>query len=488
MDFEIIFEFLKTWYWVPVVMLYVGAIITILIQNRNPTKTVAWMMVIVFVPVLGLLIYYFFGRRFTKKAVFRRRHEKEFHSFFVQLSEFENHFLKRLENGLDKNNRFKSLFTYLFNEKVSFSLDKNHVKLLKDGNEKFKSLFEDIRNAKRYIHLEYYIFEDDPLSQRLLETLAKKVEEGVEVRIIMDGLGSNPSIRFLRKIRALGIQCTVFLPIKFTYLADSNYRNHRKVIVIDDEIGYVGGINIAIKYYNQDDDSIYWRDTSIRIVGDAVFNLEIQFAITWHFTKGESYILNSPPSFFSSESIYDGPSVVGFSWCGPSSEAPYCLETIIIAIQKARRSIRICTPYFVPDEALLSALSIAAASGVEVSLIVPESGDSKIVQWASNSFYKPLLKRGVNIYQYKKGFMHAKTMVIDESLSMVGTVNMDLRSFYINFEVASWIEDEAFAASMNELFLEDLKDAELIDLKEWTKRKWYIRSVESVCRLLAPIL
>ncbi len=488
MDLNIILEFLKTWYWVPVVIVYIGAIVTILIQNRNPTKTVAWLMVIVFVPIIGMLIYFFFGRRFTKKAIFRKRYEEEFHSFFTQLSEFENHFLKRLEHGFDQESRFKSLFTYLFNEKVCFSLDKNHVQLLKNGNEKFKVLFEDIKNAKRYIHLEYYIFEDDALTDRLLIALREKVIEGVQVRIIIDGLGSNPSRKFLKRIRDLGILCTEFLPITFAYLSDSNYRNHRKVIVIDDDIGYVGGINIALKYYNQEDDSVFWRDTSIRIVGDAVFNLEIQFAITWHFTKGESYILKAPESFLSSESIYDGKSMVGFSWCGPSSEAPYCLETIIIAIQKARHSIRICTPYFVPDEALLSALSIAAASGVEVSIIVPESGDSKIVQWASNSFYKPLLKRGVDIYQYKKGFMHAKTLVIDDSLSMVGTVNLDLRSFYINFEVASWIEDKEFAASMNEVFMNDLKDSEAIDLKRWNKRKWYIRSLESISRLLAPIL
>lgn len=488
MNWSLILEFIKSWYWIPVLLLYIGVLTTILIQNRNPTKTVAWMLVIVFIPVLGLLLYLFFGRRFTKKAVFRKRYEKNFESFFSQIEENENHLLKRLERGLGANQQFVALFKYLMNEKVSFTLDKNHVKVLKNGNQKFTLLMQDIQSAKKYIHLEYYIFEDDELSMKLIELLAKKVKEGVKVRLIIDGLGSNPSKRFLKYIHEQGILCMEFLPIRFSYLADSNYRNHRKVVIIDDQIGYVGGINIAKKYYNLDGDPLYWRDTSIRINGDAVFNLEIQFSITWHYTGGANYMISLPKSFLSLETPYEGRSTLAFAWSGPSSDAPYCLETIIIAIQKARQSILITTPYFVPDEALLSALGIAAASGVEVRMIVPNKGDSRVVQWASHSFYKPLLSRGVKIYQYEKGFMHAKTMVIDQEVSMVGTVNLDLRSFYINFEVAAWIKDSSIAAEMYEMFYEDLNSCQELELSSWNKRPWYVKTMESVCRLLAPIL
>lgn len=488
MNWILILEFIKSWYWIPVLLLYMGVIITILIQNRNPTKTVAWMLVIVFIPVVGILLYIFFGRRFTKKAVFRKRYESKFESFFNQIAEHENYFFQRHERGLGDDYRFQSLFKYLMNEKVSFTLDKNDVQLLKNGNQKFEYLFEDISNAQNYVHLEYYIFEEDDLSKRLIDLLGKKVKEGVKVRLIMDGLGSNPSRRFLKYIRSKGILCTEFLPITISYLSDTNYRNHRKVVIIDDAIGYIGGINVSQKYLNMEGDSLYWRDTSIRIYGDAVFNLEIQFCITWHFTEGESYLIKPPPSFLSLTTPFNGYSTIAFSWCGPSSEAPYCLETIIIAIQKARKSIFITTPYFVPDEALLSALSIAAASGVEVKMIVPNKGDSRVVQWASNSFLKPLLKRGVQIYQYQKGFMHAKTMVIDEQLSMIGTVNMDLRSFYINFEVAGWIHNPEIAFEMHELFFEDLKHCLPLDLSTWNARPWYLRSLESISRLLAPIL
>lgn len=486
---EIVSTYILQWYWLPMLIIYAGVILMLLIENRNPTKTVAWLLLIIFVPLVGLLFYLFFGRRFTKKKKFKKKYYKQHAQFFSNLKEKENFLSLDMYTALESYPNYKSSFEYLLHEKVSYTFSGNEVSIFHNGNDKFTALFEDIANAAKYIHLEYYRIEDDSLSQKLFSLLKEKVEEGLKVRIIMDGFGSNPKRKFLEKLKSWGLEVAVFLPVRFSAFSDNNYRNHRKLVIIDGVLAYIGGINLSEKYINQEHDSLYWRDTAMRFEGNSVFNLEIQFWNTWNFVGGTYFQEPNIDIFLKdfSQNIR-GNSIIGFSWSDPSSHAPFCLETLLLAIYNAKKSVKICTPYFIPEESLIKALNLAVSRGVRVQIIVPFKGDSRIVQWASSSFYKPLLRRGVEIYRYTKGFMHAKTVLIDDTLFSIGTLNLDIRSFYINFEVTSWILDAELGKEMAIQYDMDLANSEQVDLIRWGKRSVFNRALESVCRLLAPLL
>src|SRR5690606_12634426 len=478
-------DFSKEWYWVPVALVYTGVIITILGENRNPTKTLAWMLVIVFLPGLGLLIYFFFGRRFKKKKVFREKNKEE-HRVFFDRWEKERPALERKLNELDDSlGDLASVFRFLLNENVSAPTLNNKVKLLINGEQKFDELFDAITSAKHHVHLEYYIFEADEMGHKLLDLLLKKAAQGVKVRFLVDDFGTRKMKAEEKLMLDGGIDFIRFLPVRFTSLSDSNYRNHRKVAIIDGAVAFVGGINIANRYVNDGNEALYWRDTSVKISGDSVFLLQFQFWLTWHFSEGVSYKLTED---YLSGIKEEGNSAISFALSDPGSPAPYNMEAILIAISRARSSIQICTPYFVPTEQISTALVVAAASGIKVELIMPKSSDSFIVHHASFSFLKPLLKRGVHVYLYEKGFMHAKTICIDGKLAFVGTVNMDIRSFFINFEISAVIYDTYLCKEMLQQFEIDKADSQKIDIDYWRSRTLLERGLDSVCRLLAPVL
>lgn len=487
-SWQTIIDFIVRWYWVPLTLTYVGVIITILSENRNPTKSLAYILVIVFIPVLGLIIYYFVGRKpvFRRPALKRKNlfDKKMMAQYFDELKPQMEEKLHYLETVIGD---MSYPFRYLYNQRQSLISTGNAVTLLNNGEEKFPALFKALENARSHIHIEYYIFTADDVGNRLADIIIKKKSEGVEVRVIVDDVGSNHIGKLPKRFQEAGIEFLKTLPVAFSSLANSNYRNHRKIVVIDGTIGFIGGINLDERYWNNGKHDIYWRDTAVCIEGPAVNLLQAQFMLSWFFSGGsENFGVRT--NYFNRNPPKRGNAIVGVAASGPSSSAPYIMETILLAIHQAKKTIRITSPYFIPSEQLTSALVIAAASGVEVELILPAKSDSYIVQHASFSFIKPLLQRGVKVYLYQKGFIHAKSIFIDSMLVFVGTANLDTRSFYLNFEITSIIHEEAFCKACEASFEKDKQMSTLVTLNQWLDRSLFHRGLDSVCRLVAALL
>ena len=481
-----IWNFVKDWYWIPLTLVNTAAFITILIENGKPEKTTAWLMVIVFLPVVGVLLYYFFGQKFKKDKYFKRLDDRYRERLQEQWNDLEPFIAKEIRLTETYDAHLNDVFEYLVRTKNSIPTSNNSIDLLINGEEKFTALRDDLQKAKHHIHLEYYIFEEDIVGTELLNILTQKIKEGVIVRVIIDDFGSAQLAKRQKHYEQLGFLFEVFLPVRFSSLANSNYRNHRKIVVIDGTIGYVGGMNISDRYINPNSYNLFWRDTSVRIKGDAVKMLQMQFWLHWQSISGHTFSLNADYLPTIKENLPKLP--VTFAFSSPGNTPPYVMEAMISSISSAQKSIQLCTPYFIPTEAFKTALLIAVSKGVNVSLMLPEKGDSAVVQAATLSFLKPFVQRGLNVFLYKKGFLHAKTICIDGILSYVGTTNLDSRSFLINFELSSLILDEAFAQKMTQQFTNDLTFCSEFTAETWKNKKWYYKAFASVCRLLAPLL
>ena len=487
-----IWNFIKEWYWVPLSILYIMVIVTILIENRNPTKTIAWILVIVFLPFIGIILYFFFGQKFKKDQFFSRidkNHQKIINEKWTEMDQF-------VQDDLDKvNARIGSLsqvYRYLNSARVAYPATNNKVKLLTNGEEKFPLFLEALREAKDHIHLEYYIFDEDHIGNEIIDILIEKAKNGVEVRVTADDFGSPKLNKHQSRFDGTGVEFQTFLPVRFSSLANSNYRNHRKILIVDGKKAFVGGINISDKYINQNgvispNNKVYWRDTSVMIEGDSINSLQLHFYLNWMMTEGKKFNISDPKYFYSSKEKNDF-STVSFGLSSPGSDLHSAMEAMVLAITLAKKKVQLCTPYFIPSDEFKTAMMIAVSSGVEVELIIPKKGDSIVVQQASLSFLKPLMKRGVKVYLYEKGFIHAKTITVDDKLAFIGTVNLDYRSFMINFEITSVIENVTLLQQMSVQFDRDKDDSELLTIEKWENRPWYNRAFASICRLLAPIL
>lgn len=484
-------NFLKQWYWIPVLLLYVGVLSTILIENRNPTKTISWILVIVFLPVIGLLLYYFFGQKFSKVKRLKRVNEAQATRLKKEWERLEPYMDRNIAKINERIGALSRVFTFLKNERLSSPTTGNQVKLLINGEEKFQSLLHSLRAAEHSIHLEYYIFEMGTIGREVIQILEEKAKNGVFVRLLIDSIGSPALVKYLSKRKDLCFEFRRFSPVSFASLGNSNYRNHRKIAVIDGKIGYIGGINIADRYSNRPENNnpVFWRDTAVRIEGAAVTMLQISFWNSWNLADGtpfqlkDGYLLHQVP-----KSEKNDGAAVSFVESDPGSSGPFNMEAILVGLGEADKKVQLVTPYYIPSDELATALKVAAASGLEVELMLPKKSDSYIVQHASLSFIKPLLARGVKVYFYKKGFIHAKTINIDGKLSYIGTVNLDIRSFYINYEIAAVVSDKTLCRELEEQFERDKADCELMTLAEWKKRNVWKRGLDSVCRLLAPLL
>ena len=484
-------DFVINWYWIPLLLLYAGIISAILIENRNPTKTVAWILVIIFLPFVGLILYYFFGQKFVKVKKIKRLNKEQavrLEKKWKELDPIMESFIQDIQEDIGD---LSKVFRLMKKERLSSPTLNNDVDLLINGEVKFDWLLRDLALAKHSIHMEYYIFELDSIGLKVLNQIEQKASEGVKVRLIADSFGSPDLVKYMRKHKDSKIDFHAFLPVTFTSLANSNYRNHRKICVIDGRVGYVGGINISDKYINASElpNKMYWRDTSLRVKGLAINLLQVSFWSSWNQTDGESFYLEDGYlQALQENSEVKGIAGVGFVSSDPASIGPYNMEALLIAIGEANTKIQLCTPYYIPSEELERALIIAASSGVEVELMVPSKSDSFFVQHASFSFLKPLLERGVKVYLYNKGFLHAKTAVFDNKLAFVGTVNLDIRSFYINYEIAAVVSDSKFAVQLSNQFEEDKAHSELLTLRVWKARPRWQKAADSLCRLLAPLL
>jgi cardiolipin synthase len=385
----------------------------------------------------------------------------------------------------------KELAFMLLKETLSPLTANNSVKLLVNGENKFPEVIRALKEAKNHIHLEYYIYEDDEIGRMIEHVLIEKAKEGIDVRFIYDDFGSRSIRRTLaHRLNENGVKAFPFLRIYFIALANRiNYRNHRKIIVIDGQTAFVGGINVDDRYINKENNNkTYWRDTHLRIDGPGVQYLQYLFLCDWNFCASSK--LHPNTHFFPLQNSIKARDnkVVQIAASGPDSEAPAILFSILQAISLATNEILITTPYLIPGESLLDALIIASLGGVSVKLLVPGNSDSLLVNAAARSYYGDLLKRGVEIYQYTKGFVHAKTMVTDSKIAMVGTANMDSRSFDLNFEVNAIVYDSGIASELRDIFYEDIKNAEKIDAKAWRNRPIYKQFFEKTAKLVSPLL
>ncbi|MTG98351.1 MULTISPECIES: cardiolipin synthase [Myroides] len=467
--------------------------IRIIYDTDSISKTLAYLLLVVFVPVFGMFFYFSFGINYRKRKMYTKKleHNDDYNERLTQrLKEVHIDFKQKGNKIVEENRSFIKMLSSTAMGEGPLLVD-NKVDLLENGEVFFPRLLEDLKNAKHHIHIEYYIYENSEIGRQIEEVLISKLKEGVEVRFIYDDYGSR-SIRknIVRNIRKHGGEAFPFNRIIWIALANRlNYRNHRKIVVIDGLISYTGGINISDRYdnRNKDQNDYYWRDTHVRIEGTGAYGLQYIFLADWNFCSKQT-IAFSKEYFPKVEYSKDRLVPLQIISSGPDSDVPSILYSVLKAIQTAKSEILITTPYYIPDESLQLAIKMAALSGKKVKMILPGITDSMMVKWASESYFQELLEYGVEIYLYKKGFIHAKTFVTDSGVCSVGTCNLDHRSFDLNFEVNAIIYDEDFALKMREMFFRDCKESIKLDLKLWNKRSKWHRLKNSFVRLLAPLL
>lgn len=465
-----------------------GLAIKILFENRNPAKTAAYLLLFFFLPLAGMVVYYFAGVNLRTKKRYRIKKYND-QVFFEAMKKKIYHrsgYVIEQHEPLMKDQT--ELVNLLLKDSLAELTDNNEVRLLINGEEKFAALLTALEAAKNHIHLEYYIVEDDAIANQIKDVLIRKSRQGVCVRFIYDDFGSKPiRKKYAAELKEAGVEIFPFYKTRFVNLANRiNYRNHRKIVVIDGHTGFVGGINISDRYINGvDPNQEYWRDTHLKITGKAVQTLQLIFISDFNFCA-EQEIDMSPPFFPTVHTTSN--QLVQVAASGPDSEQATLMLAYFTAIVNATRKVYITSPYLIPNESILTALKQSALSGLDVRLLAPERGDSKFVNAATQSFFPELLQAGVRIFLYKKGFVHAKTMVVDDSLAIVGTANMDIRSFDLNFEVNAFVYDAGINAQLEAAFMNDLKDSTEIDYDEWAKRSWLTLIAESLARLVTPVL
>ena len=455
-----------------------GTILVIIFENRNPVKTIAWCVVLAFMPVIGLLLYILFGMD--------NRHRRLIKEDDLSRLKGITEIIQGEDISSDIPAQYKPLAGMLHKMNRAYPLSGNNVEIITDFQTMSDRLIADIGSARQHINMLFFKFEDDEVGRRIADALIKKAEEGVQVRLIYDDAGNlMVPRRFYKKLRKHGLQVRGFIKIFLPILSrDYNSRNHRKVVVIDGKVGYMGGMNIAQRYAEGLKWGI-WRDTQIRIMGPAVSELQTSFLTDWKFTKGDTpdlglmYPYNAPC----------GNTLMQIVPGGPMDKWNAMMQAYMTAIVSARSYAYLQSPYFIPPEPIMKVLQNAALSGVDVRVMIPYRGDKGVLPpWASRSYIKEALNAGIRMYLYRKGYMHAKTLVIDDSLVTIGSTNLDFRGFEQDFEINAFMYDENLARQQHDLFIEDQKDAELIDPLEWDKRPLLDKAKESAARIFSQVL
>lgn len=484
MSWIIIFEIIY-------IIILVLTILRVLYDTRSGSKILAYILFIVLVPVVGMLFYFSFGINYRKRKLYSKK--------LVADEPLRKEVKNRLQLYKEKlatlgllSKGHHNLSNFINSTAGSPLTGNNDAELLLNGEEKFPKVLAALEAAKSHIHLEYYIYENDKTGNEIAGLLIKKAQEGVEVRFLYDDFGSHALTKdFIKRLEDAGVATAPFYKIKLYALANRlNYRNHRKIIVIDGERSFVGGINMSDKYRNDTKakDDLYWRDTHLMIKGPASLYLQYIFLCDWNFCSElqlefeRKYFPEQP------ENKTIGKELLQIVPSGPDSNLPVIFYSLMQAIASAKEKIWITSPYFIPGESLMDALIIAAKSDVEVKLLVPGVSDSKMVNAAARSYYSELLPHGVQIYLYNKGFVHAKTMVVDDNLAVVGSANMDYRSFDLNFEVNAVLFSKNINKKLQKAFENDLTTAAEINAQKWLNRPKYLHLWEKLVRLLSPFL
>jgi cardiolipin synthase A/B len=456
----------------------------IFLENRHPTQTLTWLVVFGAFPLLGFIFYLLFGRNYRKEKMYRKKYFLDKQAFLKIEGERDVSEEKLNEIG-EHNRKLFHLAQKLGNSPISFATE---TKVLTNGDETFSHILEALKKAKHHIHIQYYIVRDDHIGREIKSVLIDRAKNGVKVRFLYDAVGSWTLPKaYIKDLRNAGVEVAPFGPVKLPFLNNKfNFRNHRKIIVIDGNIGFVGGLNIGDEYLGRNKSFGFWRDTHLMAKGEAVRSLQLIFLQDWYYSTNHSFLTDEylSPSL-PLEHKHGGVQMIAG---GPDNEWSVIKDIFFSMITSAKESVWIASPYFVPDEDIFQALKVAALSGVDVRLLVPQNPDKWIVWHASRSYFPDLLEAGVRIFAYKRGFLHSKIVIIDKELASIGTSNMDMRSFHLNFEVNAFLYKTNSTKKLVQDYLDDLKEAQELHIDSFNKRHIGIKLLESFCRLLSPLL
>lgn len=460
--------------------------IIVISEFRRPQRALAWICITFCCPPLGLLFYYFLGRDYWQSRKLGKRCVSLLREIRAHVAGKIHIVKSTADTGNPGFENRKELLHLLSGLSESHITSHNQCQVLNNAGDAYKAMLEVMENAQEHIHMEFYIFRDDDIGRQFQEIMIRKARQGVRVRLLCDGLGSHQlSRRFVNTLKNAGVQVHFFLP-PLTSLLDRrfNYRNHRKILVVDGLTGFTGGMNVGDDYLGKDPKMGYWRDTHLRIEGDAVYHLQYVFLKDWRLAAGDTL---SHPRFFPVHAC-SGPDAVQIVASGPDGSVDATQEMFFASLCAAKERIWMTSPYFIPDPAICRALKNAVLSGVDVRIIIPAKPDNKLVYKATLSYLENLQDAGVKFYRYTRGFMHAKVMIIDDVLATVGSANLDMRSFYSNFELTAILLRPAIIAQLAEDFSQDLKHSEFIDPKKFKERAHNVKLIEGLCQLLSPLL
>ncbi|GAA4078484.1 cardiolipin synthase [Amphibacillus indicireducens] len=461
-------------------------IVLVFLEHRNPTSTWAWILVITFVPIFGFFLYLVFGRKLSRKKLFiwdnksKLGVKKAVENQLQLLDEGSFPIRELYQDNID-------LFYLHLRNNDAILTQENDVEIFNDGQAKFDQLIKDLVAAEDHIHIQYYIYRDDNLGRKIADVLKLKAKEGVSVRFLYDDFGSRKlSQQFIWELKKAGVIVEAFFPSLIPKVNFKiNYRNHRKVVVIDGKIGYIGGFNVGDEYLGKVKKYGYWRDTHLRIVGESVRSIQTRFILDWNQASKHQLILYDSAYYRAEPQGNVGMQIVS---SGPDSDWEQIKYGYIKLLMEAEDYVYIQTPYFIPDESLADAVKIAALSGIDVRIMIPNKPDHPFVYWATYSYIGNMLEAGAKVYIYQNGFLHAKTIMVDGKIASVGTANIDVRSFRLNFEVNAFLYSEEVTQRLLAHFEEDMSKSDLLTLEAYQQRSLWIKIKESIARLISPIL
>lgn len=462
------------------------AFVIVFLERKNPTSTWAWLLILTFVPLVGFFFYLIFGRKLSRRKIFTWDSKSELgvkKAVETQLQLLEEDSFPIPENY----RQHKDLFYLHLRNNDAILTQQNQVEIFNDGEAKFAALLRDIDEATDHVHIIYYIIRNDQLGRKIADALIKKAQEGLEVRFLYDAMGSRLLGRkYIRRLLDAGVQVEAFFPSLIPQINFKiNHRNHRKLAIIDGQIGYIGGFNIGDEYLGKSKKFGYWRDTHLRVMGESVRNMQTRFILDWNqacrqqIMQYEAHYYNAIPTGNVGMQIVSS---------GPDSEWEQIKNGYIKMIMEAEEYVYIQTPYFIPDESLAEVIRIAILSGIDVRIMIPNKPDHPFVYWATYSYAGSMIEAGAKVYIYQNGFLHAKTIMVDGKLASVGTANIDVRSFRLNFEVNAFLYNEQVTGKLVEQFKQDMENSTLLTYEGYQERSLRIKFKESVARLISPIL
>ena len=463
------------------------ALAIIFLERKHPSATLSWIMILFLLPGIGIILYLVFSQNIARQKIFRlTKYEEESMQGALahQIKEIDD---LEFDFTSAEAKRWKDMIKLNQTYAKAFYTQDNRVFMMTDGMHMFDCLIEDIRNAKSTINIMFFIIKKDFAGRKLIEELTKKAEEGVEVRLLIDAMGGRQiTEKHLSGFKAAGGRHAFFFPPRLKYLnMKLNYRNHRKIVVIDGAIGYIGGYNIGREYLGQKKKFGYWRDTHLKVIGSGVQDINARFILDWRFASKENLVLAEA---FYSDVIPMGITGLQIVSSGPDTQKEEVKRCYMKMITSARKNIYIQTPYFVPDSSIFESLKMAALAGVDVRIMIPCMPDHMFVYWATYSYVGELLNSGVRVFIYENGFMHAKTIVVDSEVASIGSANFDMRSFKLNFEANAIIYDAEEAYKLEAIFKNDMAHSRELTKNVYRKRSIIIKFKESIARLLSDLL